>query len=252
VACLRLVGPDGTRTPTTWAVTSGLTLGRAEDCDVVLADESVSRHQARVLPTAEGFLVEDLDSANGTWVGETRIRRCALRLGEPFRVGTTWLVLEEDQPSASPPPSPAPAATRSTVPMVVFGCIGAIGLLCLAGLVGAAFWWYRNPAGPAAPATPAAADMLPLTGATPGLDAATVTEVRHILAPFGTELYYAGKDTADPSVLRVVFASAGGEILELRMAVDGRGVVTAGDVSVVSHGRDPARLRRILQSYRGP
>jgi hypothetical protein len=224
-------------------------VGRAEECDVVLADESVSRHQARVLPTAEGFLLEDLESANGTWVGQTRIRRCALSLGEPFRVGKTWLVLEDDRPL----PSPAPAAHRSTVPMVaVFGCIGAIGLLCLAGLVGAAFWWHLHPAGQAAPATRAADDMMPLTGASPRLDAATVTQVRQILAPFGTELYYAGKDPADPSVLRVVFAGTGGEILELQMAVDASGVVTAGDVSVVSHGRDPARLKRILQSYRSP
>ena len=64
--------------------------------------------------------------------------------------------------------------------------------------------------------------------------------------------YYAGKDPADPSVLRVVFASTGGEILELPMVVDGRGVVTAGEVSVVSHGRDPARLKRILRAYRSP
>lgn len=108
-------------------------MGRGEDCDVVLADDSVSRHQARVLPTAEGFLLEDLDSSNGTWVGHTRIQRCALSLGEPFRVGNTWLVLDDDQPL----PSPTPAAFRSTWPMVAFGCIGAIGVLCLSVLVGA-------------------------------------------------------------------------------------------------------------------
>lgn len=248
VACLRLVGPDGTRQPAAWDVSRGVTVGRGEDCDVVLADDSVSRHQARVLPTAEGFLLEDLGSANGTWVGEERILRRPLGLGERFRVGRTWLVLEDDQPQ----PSPSPDAHRSAWPTVAFGCIGAIILLCFAGLVGAGLWWYRNPAGQAAPATRSADDIMPLSGPSPGLDAATVTQVREVLSPFGTELFYAGKDPADPSVLRVLFASTGGEILELQMAVDATGVVTAGDVSVVSHGRDPARLKRILQSYRSP
>lgn len=93
---------------------------------------------------------------------------------------------------------------------------------------------------------------MPLTVVAPGLDAATVTEVRQILEPFGKELYYAGKDPADLSVLRVVFAGTGGGILELQVSVDASGLVTAGDVSVVSHGRDPARLKRILQAYRSP
>jgi hypothetical protein len=45
------------------------TLGRGEDNDVVLSDTSVSRCHARIVRTAEGFRIEDLDSFNGTAVG---------------------------------------------------------------------------------------------------------------------------------------------------------------------------------------
>ena len=45
------------------------TIGRSPDNDIVLDDASVSRHHARVVRTAEGFHLEDLNSFNGTTVG---------------------------------------------------------------------------------------------------------------------------------------------------------------------------------------
>ena len=55
-----------------------LSLGRDDANDIVLADEQVSRHHARIVPTATGFAIEDLRSRNGTYlngellVGESR------------------------------------------------------------------------------------------------------------------------------------------------------------------------------------
>jgi S-DNA-T family DNA segregation ATPase FtsK/SpoIIIE len=55
----------------------GVVIGRDPDCDLVLADESVSRRHLRVAPSRGGLRasVTDLDSVNGTWVGGRRIRQ---------------------------------------------------------------------------------------------------------------------------------------------------------------------------------
>src|SRR5690606_4383398 len=57
---------DPTRT---WPLTRPVTtIGRAADNDIVLDDPSVSRRHARVVRRRNGFVVEDLDSFNGTTV----------------------------------------------------------------------------------------------------------------------------------------------------------------------------------------
>ena len=43
-------------------------IGRGEDCDLVIQDRQVSRHQARIRNTGEGFRLEDLGSKNGTYL----------------------------------------------------------------------------------------------------------------------------------------------------------------------------------------
>lgn len=45
------------------------TVGRTSDNDLILDDPSVSRHHARIVRTPDGFVIEDLDSFNGTTVG---------------------------------------------------------------------------------------------------------------------------------------------------------------------------------------
>lgn len=68
------------------------TLGRAIDNDIVVADASVSRHHATIVPQDGGFALRDLASQNGTFVRGQRIdgsRRLAngddVRLGDaPF------------------------------------------------------------------------------------------------------------------------------------------------------------------------
>jgi DNA-binding response OmpR family regulator len=41
-------------------------LGRDSTCDIVIPDRQVSRYHARITPTQEGMILEDLDSKNGT------------------------------------------------------------------------------------------------------------------------------------------------------------------------------------------
>ena len=69
--------------------TLGVTIGRGEDMDIVIDNASVSRRQARIemMPTGE-WVVEDLNSANGTFVNGHRLTaRRTLARGDEISFG---------------------------------------------------------------------------------------------------------------------------------------------------------------------
>lgn len=70
-------------------VADALTIGRADDCQIVLADSQVSRHHARVERRGTAFWLVDTGSANGVWVGETRVAERELAHGVRFRIGAS-------------------------------------------------------------------------------------------------------------------------------------------------------------------
>ncbi|MDQ2870196.1 MAG: ABC transporter transmembrane domain-containing protein, partial [Acidobacteriota bacterium] len=73
-------------------------IGRVEG-DVIVPDPSVSRRHARVEKTATGYLLTDLQSANGTWVGDQRIQQAPLDHLDRFRIGGTVLeFFRDDEP----------------------------------------------------------------------------------------------------------------------------------------------------------
>jgi two-component system cell cycle response regulator len=66
----------------------GLVIGRAPDADLVVEDDAVSRYHARVDTAEDGsFTIEDLRSANGTFVGATRVGRAPLVTGDQVQLG---------------------------------------------------------------------------------------------------------------------------------------------------------------------
>jgi len=65
-----------------------LTVGRGDDCDVRIQDNSVSRRHARIEPTADGYAVADLNSTNGTFVNDKQLAEPQhLHDGDYVRVG---------------------------------------------------------------------------------------------------------------------------------------------------------------------
>jgi DNA-binding winged helix-turn-helix (wHTH) protein len=61
-----LVAQDGPLKGQRWQLSQTLVLGREPSCDVVILDRQISRYHARVTPTPEGVILEDLGSKNGT------------------------------------------------------------------------------------------------------------------------------------------------------------------------------------------
>jgi len=72
-----------------------ITLGRRADNDIALTtDMRVSRFHAQLQQRGSEWILEDLGSANGTFVGQRRIHGpTVLRPGDRFRLGRTWLAL---------------------------------------------------------------------------------------------------------------------------------------------------------------
>jgi DNA-binding winged helix-turn-helix (wHTH) protein len=69
-------------------------LGREADAVAWLDSPTVSRRHARILVTAEGAVLEDLDSHNGTFVRGERVRApVPLRDGDEIRLGSVTLTL---------------------------------------------------------------------------------------------------------------------------------------------------------------
>ena len=61
-----LIAQEGPLKGQRWSISRALVLGRDHSCDVVIADRQVSRYHARLTPTAEGIILEDMGSKNGT------------------------------------------------------------------------------------------------------------------------------------------------------------------------------------------
>lgn len=70
-----------------------LTVGRNGACDVVLSDISVSRRHARLLFRDGTWMIEDLDSTNGTKVNDVSVGRCQLWPGDHVALGDEYLTI---------------------------------------------------------------------------------------------------------------------------------------------------------------
>jgi hypothetical protein len=104
VLVLKLLG--GELPPEEWEIEGvPVGIGRLDDSDVTLPHRSVSRHHARIVPSANGYELEDLGSTNGTWLNDKPIiDRVALSDGDSVMVGDVPLVVELIRPQRQAPP----------------------------------------------------------------------------------------------------------------------------------------------------
>ncbi|MDU4891051.1 MAG: FHA domain-containing protein [Clostridium sp.] len=66
-----------------------ITMGRKSDNTVILDDKYVSSHHMKIFKRNNEYVIEDLDSTNGTKVNDELIKnRVTLRAGDSIKVGT--------------------------------------------------------------------------------------------------------------------------------------------------------------------
>jgi two-component system cell cycle response regulator len=87
-ACLVHIYPTGVGMGARYTLAElPLVLGRGADCDIRIADHSVSRRHARIHPGADGYYAVDLQSTNGTFINDLPASMCKLRDGDYLRIG---------------------------------------------------------------------------------------------------------------------------------------------------------------------
>ncbi|HEY7796426.1 MAG TPA: FHA domain-containing protein [Microbacteriaceae bacterium] len=71
-----------------------LFIGRAPSCELIVTDEFASSQHAKVVHIGGDWVIQDLDSTNGTYVDGARIQTPeVLRMNIPVRVGKTTFEL---------------------------------------------------------------------------------------------------------------------------------------------------------------
>ena len=86
---LKILRPGGSSAP---PPPGSLTIGRANDNDIVIPDVLASRHHATLIPTPGGTEITDNRSINGTFVNGTRVDRALLGDGDVVTIGNVDLV----------------------------------------------------------------------------------------------------------------------------------------------------------------
>ena len=73
-----------------------LTIGRSSESGLVIRDDYTSSHHARLLLWGDQWMLQDLDSTNGTWHdGERVASPVPVRIGAPIKVGATTFELRK-------------------------------------------------------------------------------------------------------------------------------------------------------------
>ncbi|MEZ4713187.1 MAG: FHA domain-containing protein [Caldilineaceae bacterium] len=100
-----LVMQQGNESTRTWPLNRSrpITIGRSDECDIMLEDRQVSRFHARISWDKENYLLEDLGSKNGTHVnGQLALSPVPLQDGDEFQIGLRFKIAFIDAGATAP------------------------------------------------------------------------------------------------------------------------------------------------------
>ena len=87
-ACLVLIYPPGPDMGRRFLLDKDeIVLGRGSDCDIHVDRDSVSRRHARVYREASQWMLQDLNSTNGSYVNDMPVQRAPIRDSDFLKIG---------------------------------------------------------------------------------------------------------------------------------------------------------------------
>lgn len=89
-----------------YPITGPTVIGRAPECAIPVAVDEISRRHVELKPVADGVSVEDLGSANGTYINGQRVQKGFMKGGDELRLDAVRFMLVA--------PGQEVAATRKT------------------------------------------------------------------------------------------------------------------------------------------
>lgn len=85
----------------------GATLGRAVECDIVIASKSISREHTRLRREGRRWFVDDLGSTNGTYLNDMRVAGTTdIRDGDTLTVGDVAFTFHDPDTTVRETPIP--------------------------------------------------------------------------------------------------------------------------------------------------
>lgn len=139
-----LRGVSGVTFGRNFALVGTMTIGRQSDCGIAIPAEEISRQHARLQVTSEGVMVEDLGSANGTWINDKRVHTGMLMPGDELRLDTIrFLLLAPGAQAPTPAPTPSftgggesgPSKSTSGAPVgLIIGIVVAVAVVAVVSL----------------------------------------------------------------------------------------------------------------------
>lgn len=137
-----LRGVSGSTFGKHFPLTGTVTIGRNADCTISIPGDEISRQHAKLQILPDGIAVEDLGSANGTYINDKRVHHGMLMPGDELRLDTVRFLLVapglESATAAKPAAAaPAPAPQRSSAGIWI-----VVGVVVVAAI--AAGLWYAG------------------------------------------------------------------------------------------------------------
>lgn len=115
----RLLNKHGAGEPEVIELNLGVNhFGRDPECHFPINHSTISSYHCDIVLSAEGILLHDLDSTNGTFVDGERVKQAVLQPGQVVRLGDVELVVESTDVKISIPEieRPAPVAPPVVLP----------------------------------------------------------------------------------------------------------------------------------------
>jgi len=97
-------------------------------CQVFINNDTISRRHAQIMRVAEGYLLRDLGSRNGTMVNGIRIEERYLEDGDQVTFGDVQFLFQGPKAGLPPPPSEATSVVSTILPLEDTAALPSDGL----------------------------------------------------------------------------------------------------------------------------
>ena len=131
-----LRGVSGETFGRTYPIHGVTSVGRAAECDLRLDESGMSRMHARLLPTDDGLLIEDLGSTNGCFLNGKRVLRGEAHAGDEVGFDTLrFRLIAPGQAETHEDAGHASAASNRTMLWVIAGIAAIAATVLLAAFL---------------------------------------------------------------------------------------------------------------------
>ena len=97
----KLIATNGPNVGSEHSFDDAAIMGRSSDADIVVASAKASRHHARITLSEEGYVIQDLDSRNGTFVDGEQVTQAVLTDSCHVTIGKVRYLFHEGLPGAA-------------------------------------------------------------------------------------------------------------------------------------------------------